>query len=224
MDFVSIRIITDDIARLVEFYEKATGIPATWSTEDFAELRTPSATLAIGSTTISTPNSGVVPVIFSSLAGSGATGGQGRNITFSGGITLSAAANTYVGRTTVTQSNIFIGSNGNLAYSAPFGAAGNMLTLDTSILTANGSHTGASVAYQLPYNIKIIGNNTICLPCTCRRVWISSGVWLCNQAVRKLTCLKMSLLAKHTLFGKASIVVSASRVNSAIGCVPKAMR
>ena len=50
MDFVSIRIITDDIARLVEFYEKATGIPATWSTEDFAELRTPSATLAIGST------------------------------------------------------------------------------------------------------------------------------------------------------------------------------
>ncbi len=50
MDFVSIRIITDDIARLVEFYEKATGIPAIWSTEDFAELRTPSATLAIGST------------------------------------------------------------------------------------------------------------------------------------------------------------------------------
>ncbi len=50
MDFVSIRIITDDIARLVGFYEKATGIPATWSTEDFAELKTPSATLAIGST------------------------------------------------------------------------------------------------------------------------------------------------------------------------------
>ncbi|MGW2231580.1 VOC family protein [Streptomyces formicae] len=50
MDFVSIRIITGDVARLVEFYEKATGVPATWATEDFAELRTPSATLAIAST------------------------------------------------------------------------------------------------------------------------------------------------------------------------------
>ncbi|WP_327180968.1 VOC family protein [Streptomyces sp. NBC_01334] len=47
MDFVSIRIITGDVARLVEFYERATGAPATWFTEDFAELRTPSATLAI---------------------------------------------------------------------------------------------------------------------------------------------------------------------------------
>jgi len=50
MDFVSIRIITGEITRLVEFYEKATGITADWSTEDFAELKTPSATLAIGST------------------------------------------------------------------------------------------------------------------------------------------------------------------------------
>lgn len=50
MDFASIRIITGDVARLVEFYEKATGVPATWATEDFAELRTPSATLAIAST------------------------------------------------------------------------------------------------------------------------------------------------------------------------------
>ncbi|ROQ67041.1 putative enzyme related to lactoylglutathione lyase [Streptomyces sp. 840.1] len=50
MDFVSIRIITGDIARLVEFYEKATGILAVWATEDFAELSTPTATLAIGST------------------------------------------------------------------------------------------------------------------------------------------------------------------------------
>ncbi|HEY2080486.1 MAG TPA: VOC family protein [Streptosporangiaceae bacterium] len=50
MDFVSIRIITADIARLVEFYEQATGITAAWSTEDFAELTTPSGTLAIGST------------------------------------------------------------------------------------------------------------------------------------------------------------------------------
>ena len=40
MDFVSIRIITGDVARLVDFYERVTGVPATWSTEDFAELRT----------------------------------------------------------------------------------------------------------------------------------------------------------------------------------------
>ncbi|RPE44635.1 putative enzyme related to lactoylglutathione lyase [Streptomyces sp. Ag109_O5-1] len=50
MDFVSIRIITGDVARLVEFYERATGAAATWATEDFAELRTAGATLAIGST------------------------------------------------------------------------------------------------------------------------------------------------------------------------------
>ncbi|MFB4298785.1 VOC family protein [Actinomadura sp. NTSP31] len=50
MDFVSIRIITGDVARLVEFYEKATGVAAVWSTEDFAEIRTPGATLAIAGT------------------------------------------------------------------------------------------------------------------------------------------------------------------------------
>ena len=50
MDFISIRIITGDIQRLVAFYEQATAVQATWSTEDFAELRTPRATLAIGST------------------------------------------------------------------------------------------------------------------------------------------------------------------------------
>ncbi|MGA5566229.1 VOC family protein [Streptomyces platensis] len=50
MDFVSIRIITGDVARLVEFYERATGVQATWATENFAELRTPHATLAIAGT------------------------------------------------------------------------------------------------------------------------------------------------------------------------------
>jgi predicted enzyme related to lactoylglutathione lyase len=50
MDFVSIRIITDDVARLVSFYERATGVRASWSNENFAELTTPSATLAIAST------------------------------------------------------------------------------------------------------------------------------------------------------------------------------
>jgi catechol 2,3-dioxygenase-like lactoylglutathione lyase family enzyme len=50
MNFVSIRIITDNIARLVEFYERITGVRASWGNENFAELRTASATLAIAST------------------------------------------------------------------------------------------------------------------------------------------------------------------------------
>ncbi|MFC4907970.1 VOC family protein [Actinomadura gamaensis] len=50
MEFVSIRIITGDVARLVDFYERATGVAAEWATEEFAELRTPSATLAIAGT------------------------------------------------------------------------------------------------------------------------------------------------------------------------------
>ncbi|MFB9629728.1 VOC family protein, partial [Nonomuraea helvata] len=36
--------------RLVEFYERATGVRAMWATEDFAELKTPKAALAIAST------------------------------------------------------------------------------------------------------------------------------------------------------------------------------
>jgi catechol 2,3-dioxygenase-like lactoylglutathione lyase family enzyme len=48
MNFVSIRIITADVTRLAGFYERATGVKADWSGEDFAELRTPCATLAIG--------------------------------------------------------------------------------------------------------------------------------------------------------------------------------
>jgi len=47
MDFVSIRIITDDTKRLVAFYEQVTGVAASWFTPDFAELATPSCTLAI---------------------------------------------------------------------------------------------------------------------------------------------------------------------------------
>ena len=50
MDFVSIRIIASDVERLAAFYEHATGVPAVRVTEDFAELRTPRATLAIAST------------------------------------------------------------------------------------------------------------------------------------------------------------------------------
>lgn len=50
MNLSSIRIITADIKRLVQFYEHVTGMPFTWYTEDFAELRTPLGALAIGST------------------------------------------------------------------------------------------------------------------------------------------------------------------------------
>lgn len=43
------RIITSDLNRLVSFYELISGMSATRYTEDFAELVTPSCTLAIGS-------------------------------------------------------------------------------------------------------------------------------------------------------------------------------
>jgi predicted enzyme related to lactoylglutathione lyase len=49
MDFISVRIITSDVARLASFYEQATGVRASRQGEDFAELRTARATLAIGS-------------------------------------------------------------------------------------------------------------------------------------------------------------------------------
>lgn len=44
------RIITADIKRLVSFYGQITGLAPTWYTEDFAEVLTPTCTLAIGST------------------------------------------------------------------------------------------------------------------------------------------------------------------------------
>ena len=50
MNFVSIRVITADIKRLVRFYEQITGIAVTMYTEDFGELKTAAGTLAIGST------------------------------------------------------------------------------------------------------------------------------------------------------------------------------
>ncbi|WP_336960166.1 VOC family protein [Chryseobacterium contaminans] len=50
MKLASLRIITKDIRRSVQFYEKAIGFTVQWYTEDFAELRTNSVTIAIGST------------------------------------------------------------------------------------------------------------------------------------------------------------------------------
>jgi catechol 2,3-dioxygenase-like lactoylglutathione lyase family enzyme len=49
-NLVSIRIISDDVARFAEFYEQVTGTAVTWLTPDFVELATPAGTLAIGST------------------------------------------------------------------------------------------------------------------------------------------------------------------------------
>jgi len=50
MNLISIRIITENVKELVTFYEKITGIAAIFYTEEFAELKTETATLAIGST------------------------------------------------------------------------------------------------------------------------------------------------------------------------------
>jgi predicted enzyme related to lactoylglutathione lyase len=49
MKFVSTRIITADVSRLVGFYEMVTGVSAIWGNELFAEIPTPVGTLAIGS-------------------------------------------------------------------------------------------------------------------------------------------------------------------------------
>ncbi len=50
MNLVSLRLITDDLGRLVAFYEGITGQAAHWLTQDFAELQFPAFTLAMGST------------------------------------------------------------------------------------------------------------------------------------------------------------------------------
>ena len=48
MDFVSVRVITHDVERLATFWEQVTGLPATRPVPVFAELRTPTGTIAIG--------------------------------------------------------------------------------------------------------------------------------------------------------------------------------
>lgn len=50
MNLVSIRIITDNVGKLLEFYEHITGVRGIRFTEDFAELQTINGTVAIGST------------------------------------------------------------------------------------------------------------------------------------------------------------------------------
>jgi predicted enzyme related to lactoylglutathione lyase len=48
VNFASVRIITDDVDRLVNFYEKVMGVSAERPAPVFAELVVPSCTLAIG--------------------------------------------------------------------------------------------------------------------------------------------------------------------------------
>ncbi|UQS23091.1 VOC family protein [Amycolatopsis thermalba] len=48
MQLLSVRVITDDVARLAEFYEQVTGLRARWLAEQFAEFAGSSCTLAIG--------------------------------------------------------------------------------------------------------------------------------------------------------------------------------
>jgi hypothetical protein len=48
MQFASIRMITNDLDRLVTFYEKVTAVTAERPAPPFAEFVMPSATLAIG--------------------------------------------------------------------------------------------------------------------------------------------------------------------------------
>jgi catechol 2,3-dioxygenase-like lactoylglutathione lyase family enzyme len=50
MNLASLRIITSDIRRSIEFFEKATGLAARWYTDDFAEIATSNCTLALAST------------------------------------------------------------------------------------------------------------------------------------------------------------------------------
>lgn len=47
VQLASIRVITDDLPRLVRFYEVVTGATAQYLTDDFVELVTPSATFAL---------------------------------------------------------------------------------------------------------------------------------------------------------------------------------
>ena len=49
MKFISTRIITADVNRLVDFYEMVTEVSAVWGNELFAEIPTSVGTLAIGS-------------------------------------------------------------------------------------------------------------------------------------------------------------------------------
>ena len=47
MNFASIRIVTADMKRLVDFYERLTGLTAAWQNDDFAEFVTHRGIIAL---------------------------------------------------------------------------------------------------------------------------------------------------------------------------------
>ena len=69
MDFVSVRVITHDVERLATFWEQVTGLPATRPVPVFAELRTPTGTIAIGA-----------PATVGMLGAAGPVPGQNRSV------------------------------------------------------------------------------------------------------------------------------------------------
>jgi NAD(P)-dependent dehydrogenase (short-subunit alcohol dehydrogenase family) len=69
MDFVSVRVITDDVERLATFWEQLTGLPVTRPVPVFAELRTPTGTIAIGA-----------PATVGMLGDAGPVPGQNRSV------------------------------------------------------------------------------------------------------------------------------------------------
>jgi predicted enzyme related to lactoylglutathione lyase len=69
MDFVSVRVITNDVERLATFWEQVTGLPVTRPVPVFAELRTPAGTIAIGA-----------PATVGMLGDAGPVPGQNRSV------------------------------------------------------------------------------------------------------------------------------------------------
>lgn len=97
------------------------------------------------------------PTINSVLAGSGVA------LAINGGGTLvsNVTAETYSGSTTITNTTVNIGNGDNADVSAPFGAAGNTVTLTGATIFGKGSSSGGSISYQTPYNFVINGTDTI---------------------------------------------------------------
>jgi Glyoxalase-like domain len=69
MDFASVRVITHDVERLATFWEQLTGLPVTRPVPVFAELRTPTGTIAIGA-----------PATVAMLGNAGPVPGQNRSV------------------------------------------------------------------------------------------------------------------------------------------------
>jgi predicted enzyme related to lactoylglutathione lyase len=69
MDFVSVRVITHDVERFATFWEQLTGLPVTRPVPVFAELRTPTGTIAIGA-----------PATVGMLGNTGPVPGQNRSV------------------------------------------------------------------------------------------------------------------------------------------------